>query len=64
MPKDLFKELTSLYDGLETLIKQLDRALKNAPPGGFTERIWSLQRKLYRRKDAPVKRDQGAEDRE
>ncbi len=33
MPKDLFKELTSLYDGLETLIKQLDRALKNAPPG-------------------------------
>jgi hypothetical protein len=34
---------------------EMTRALKNAQPGGFTERIWSLERRLYRRKENPVR---------
>jgi hypothetical protein len=30
---------------------EMDRALSAINPGTFTERIWSLERKLYKRKD-------------
>ena len=29
----------------------MNRALQTVQPGCFTDRIWSLERKLYRRKD-------------
>ena len=34
----------------------MSRSLKNAQPGGFTERIWSLERRLYRRKEEPIRK--------
>ena len=52
----MFPEAEALHalDLLDARIFEMNRELKNAPPGGFTERIWSLERKLYRRKDKPV----------
>ena len=44
-------EVLHVLDLLDARIFEMNRELKNAPPGGFTERIWSLERKLYRRKD-------------
>ena len=32
-------------------IFEMNRALASVQPGSFTERIWSLDRKLYRRTD-------------
>ena len=52
-------EVLHVLDLLDARMFEMNRALQNALPGGFTERIWSLERKLYRRKDAPVKKDQG-----
>ena len=48
----MFPEAEALHalDLLDARIFEMNRELKNAPPGGFTERIWSLERKLYRRK--------------
>ena len=40
-----------VLDLLDARIFEMNRALKVATPGGFTERIWSLDRKLYRRKE-------------
>ena len=45
-------EVLHTLDLLDARMFEMSRALKNAKPGGFTERIWSLERKLYRRKDA------------
>ena len=42
-------------DLLDARMFEMNRALKNAQPGGFTERIWSLERKLYRRKERAAK---------
>ena len=47
-------EVLHVLDLLDARMFEMNRELKNAPPGGFTERIWSLDRKLYRRKEAPV----------
>ena len=44
-------EVLHVLDLLDARIFEMNRELKNAPPGGFTERIWSLERKLYRRKE-------------
>ena len=45
-------EVLHTLDLLDARMFEMGRALKNARPGGFTERIWSLERKLYRRRDS------------
>lgn len=52
----MFPEAEALHtlDLLDARMFEMSRALKNAQPGGFTERIWSLERRLYRRKEAPA----------
>ena len=47
-------EVLHVLDLLDARMFEMQRELKNAQPGGFTDRIWSLERKLYRRKEAPV----------
>jgi len=44
-------EVLHTLDLLDARMFEMSRALKAAKPGGFTERIWSLERKLYRRKE-------------
>ena len=44
-------EVLHTLDLLDARMFEMGRALKSAKPGGFTERIWSLERKLYRRKE-------------
>ncbi|MBR3274786.1 MAG: HD domain-containing protein [Clostridia bacterium] len=46
-------EVLHVLDLLDARIFEMNRELQNAQPGGFTERIWSLERKLYRRKEPP-----------
>ena len=46
-------EVLHILDQLDARMFEMNRALATIAPGGFTERIWSLERKLYRRKDAP-----------
>ena len=46
-------EVLHVLDLLDARIFEMNRELQNAQPGGFTERIWSLDRKLYRRREAP-----------
>ena len=48
-------EVLHTLDLLDARMFEMSRALKNAQPGGFTERIWSLERRLYRRKENPVR---------
>lgn len=48
-------EVLHTLDLLDARMFEMNRALKNAQPGGFTERIWSLDRRLYRRREAPVR---------
>ena len=43
-------EVLHLVDLLDARMYEMDRALSAVNPGSFTERIWSLDRKLYRRK--------------
>jgi len=45
-----------VLDLLDARMFEMNRELQNAQPGGFTERIWSLDRKLYRRKERPAGR--------
>ena len=47
-------EVLHVLDLLDARMFEMQRELKNAQPGGFTDRIWPLERKLYRRKEAPV----------
>lgn len=49
----MFPEAEALHtlDLLDARMFEMNRALQGAQPGGFTERIWSLDRKLYRRKE-------------
>ncbi len=49
----MFPEAEALHtlDLLDARMFEMTRALQTAQPGGFTERIWSLDRRLYRRKD-------------
>ena len=51
-------EVLHCLDMLDARMFEMTKALKNAQPGGFTERIWSLERRLYRRKDVPVRSEE------
>ena len=51
-------EVLHVLDLLDARIFEMNRELQNAQPGGFTERIWSLDRKLYRRREKPVEREE------
>ena len=53
----MFPEAEALHtlDLLDARMFEMSRALKNALPGGFTERIWSLDRRLYRRQSEPIR---------
>ena len=51
-------EVLHVLDLLDARIFEMNRELQNAQPGGFTERIWSLERKLYRRRERPVGREE------
>ena len=51
-------EVLHTLDLLDARMFEMGRALKAAKPGGFTERIWSLERKLYRRKESHVQEEQ------
>ena len=44
-------EVLHVLDLLDARMFEMNRELKTALPGGFTDRIWSLERKLYRRKE-------------
>ena len=50
--KPMFPEAEVLHvlDLLDARMFEMNRALAITPPGSFTDRIWSLDRKLYRRK--------------
>ena len=50
--KPMFPEAEVLHilDLLDARIFEMNRALATTPPGSFTDRLWSLDRKLYRRK--------------
>jgi len=56
----MFPEAEALHtlDLLDARMFEMGRALKNAQPGGFTERIWSLERRLYRRKENPAQNEE------
>ena len=44
-------EVLHILDLMDARMFEMNRALAAIKPGQFTERIWSLDRKLYRRKD-------------
>lgn len=44
-------EVLHIIDQLDARMFEMDYALRNTAPGGFTDRIWSLERKLYRREE-------------
>ena len=44
-------EVLHVLDLMDARIFEMNRALSTIQPGCFTERIWSLDRKLYRRRD-------------
>ena len=44
-------EVLHVLDLLDARIFEMNRELQGVQPGGFTERIWSLDRKLYRRRE-------------
>ena len=44
-------EVLHCLDLMDARIFEMNRALASVQPGSFTERIWSLDRKLYRRTD-------------
>ena len=52
--KPMFPEAEVLHvlDLLDARMFEMNRALQGIQPGSFTDRIWSLDRKLYRRKDS------------
>lgn len=43
-------EMLHLLDLMDARMFEMERALSPIAPGGFTDRIWSLERKLYKRK--------------
>lgn len=47
-------ELLHALDELDARMFEMDRELKNVKPGSFTDRLWSLDRKLYRRAGRPA----------
>lgn len=57
--RPMFPEAEVLHtlDLLDARMYEMDRALTATAPGTFTERIWSLERKLYRRKRTAPRRE-------
>ncbi len=51
-------EVLHLIDQLDARMFEMQRALASVQPGSFTERIWSLERKLYRRSDERPKEEE------
>jgi 3'-5' exoribonuclease len=49
--RPMFPEAEALHilDLLDARMDEMNRTLSTVPPGGFSEKIWSLDRKLYRR---------------
>lgn len=47
-------EVLHVLDLLDARMYEMDKALAAVAPGTFTDRIWSLERKLYRRKERPI----------
>ena len=58
---DLGRDGGHILDLLDARMFEMDSALKNVAPGTFTERIWSLERRLYRRERAPKSAEKGEE---
>lgn len=54
-------EVLHVLDLLDARMFEMQRELRMVKPGGFTERIWSLERRLYRRSDRPVRAESDAE---
>lgn len=50
-------EVLNHLDMLDARIYEMNAALARVKPGGFSERLWSLDRKLYRRETPPAARD-------
>ncbi len=48
-------EVLHVLDLLDARMFEMQRELTLVKPGGFTDRIWSLERKLYRRIDRPAR---------
>ncbi|MGI6173689.1 MAG: 3'-5' exoribonuclease YhaM family protein [Christensenellales bacterium] len=48
-PMFLEAEVLHTLDRLDARLYEMNRALSSISPGGFTERIWSLERRLYKR---------------
>lgn len=51
--RPMFPEAEALHiiDLLDARMYEMRQAIDGALPGGFTEKIWSLERRLYRRED-------------
>ena len=47
-------EVLHTLDLLDARMFEMSSALSGIQPGAFTDRIWSLDRRLYRRKGAPA----------
>ncbi|HIU34265.1 MAG TPA: HD domain-containing protein [Candidatus Pullichristensenella excrementigallinarum] len=54
-------EVLHVLDLLDARMFEMNRELSMVKPGGFTDRIWSLERKLYRRREAPVRAEKPEE---
>ncbi|MDL2206477.1 HD domain-containing protein [Eubacteriales bacterium OttesenSCG-928-N13] len=54
--KPMFPEAEVLHvvDLLDARMYEMSHALQTVQPGAFSEKIWSLERKLYRRKEQPI----------
>ena len=61
--RPMFPEAEVLHtlDVLDARMFEMRRELSMVKPGAFTERIWSLERRLYRRKGQPVRPEHAEE---
>ena len=55
-------EVLHILDLMDARMFEMNRALATVKPGGFTEKIWSLERKLYRRKEKAGKGENRGEE--
>ncbi len=62
--KPMFPEAEVLHilDLLDARMYEMSHALLTVQPGGFSEKIWSLDRKLYRRKEQPKPKTEKTEE--
>ena len=54
-------EMLHILDLMDARMFEMTRAIEQVRPGGFTDRIWSLERRLYRRQKPPVRPAEGDE---